>query len=116
MALLPAQPSANPGVKKDMEAVAALDRDAELMLRVREGDDTSFALLLERHRAPVIHFLYRMVQNQPASEELAQEVFLRVYRSRATYEPTAKFTTWLFRIATHLAINWLRGGRDGRGR
>src|SRR5437763_16899061 len=94
-----------------MEAVAALERDAELMVRVREGDDTSFALLLERHRGPVVHFLYRMVQNQPASEELAQEVFLRVYRSRATYEPTAKFTTWLFRIATHLALNWIRDGR-----
>lgn len=105
------QPSPKPGVTKDMEAVVALERDAELMLRVREGDDTSFALLLQRHRAPVVHFLCRMVQNQAVSEELAQEVFLRVYRSRATYEPTAKFTTWLFRIATHLALNWIRDGR-----
>jgi len=115
MPLIPAQPSANPGVKKDMEAVASLDRDAELMLRVREGDDTSFALLLERHRGPVVHFLYRMVQNPSVSEELAQEVFLRVYRSRATYEPTAKFTTWLFRIATHLALNWVRDGKKEKG-
>jgi RNA polymerase sigma-70 factor, ECF subfamily len=115
MALIPAQPSANPGVKKDMEAVASLDRDAELMLRVREGDDTSFGLLLERHRGPVVHFLYRMVQNPSVSEELAQEVFLRVYRSRATYEPTAKFTTWLFRIATHLALNWVRDGKKEKG-
>ncbi|HUA87406.1 MAG TPA: RNA polymerase sigma factor [Bryobacteraceae bacterium] len=98
-----------------MEAVAALERDAELMLRVREGDETSFALLLERHRVPVVHFLYRMVQNRPVSEELAQEVFLRVYRSRATYEPTAKFTTWLFRIATHLALNWIRDGKKEKG-
>lgn len=98
-----------------MEAVAALERDAELMLRVREGDDTSFALLLERHRQPIVNFLYRMVQNQPVAEELAQEVFLRVYRSRATYEPTAKFTTWLFRIATHLALNWIRDGRKEKG-
>jgi RNA polymerase sigma-70 factor (ECF subfamily) len=96
-----------------MAALASsLERDAELMLRVREGDDSSFAALLDRHRAPVIHFLYRMVQNQAVSEELAQEVFLRVYRSRATYEPTAKFTTWLFRIATHLALNWIRDGRN----
>lgn len=101
-----------PGVQKDMEAVAALERDAELMLRVREGDETSFALLLQRHRGPVVHFLYRMVQNQPVSEELAQEVFLRVYRSRERYEPTAKFTTWLFRIATHLALNWIRDGKN----
>jgi RNA polymerase sigma-70 factor, ECF subfamily len=91
-----------------MEAVAALERDTELMLRVREGDETSFALLLERHRRPVAHFLYRMVPNQAISEELAQEVFLRVYRSRETYEPSAKFTTWLFRIATRLALNWIR--------
>jgi hypothetical protein len=55
-------------VQKDMEAVAALERDAELMLRVRDGDDTSFALLLERHRRPVVHFLYRMVPNQGVSE------------------------------------------------
>jgi RNA polymerase sigma-70 factor (ECF subfamily) len=98
-----------------MEAVMALERDAELMLRVRDGDDTSFALLLERHRGPVVHFVYRMVLNQAVSEELAQEVFLRVYRSRATYEPTAKFTTWLFRIATHLALNWIRDGRKEKG-
>jgi RNA polymerase sigma-70 factor, ECF subfamily len=110
-----AQPFSGPGVKTDMEAVAALERDAELMLRVREGDDTSFALLLERHRGPVVHFLYRMVQNQAVSEELAQEVFLRVYRSRTTYEPTAKFTTWLFRIATHLALNWIRDGKKEKG-
>ncbi|MBM3785952.1 MAG: RNA polymerase sigma factor [Acidobacteria bacterium] len=96
-------------------AVATLERDAELMLRVREGDTESFALLLERHRMPVIHFLFRMVQNQPVAEELAQEVFLRVYRSRANYEPTAKFTTWLFRIATHLALNWIRDKRHERG-
>src|SRR4029079_18590236 len=97
-----------------MEAVAALEQDAQLMLRVGEGDDTSFALLLERHRGPVVHFLYRMVQNQAVAEELAQEVFLRVYRSRSTYEPTAKFTTWLFRIATHLALNALRDNKNER--
>lgn len=107
-----AQPSWNGRVKEDMAAVASLERDAELMLRVRDGDQASFGLLLERHRGPVIHFMYRMVQNQAVSEELAQEVFLRVYRSRATYEPTAKFTTWLFRIATHLALNWIRDGRN----
>lgn len=110
----PAQPSQLERVKEDMAAVASLERDADLMLRVREGDEASFSVLLERHRGPVIHFLYRMVQNQAVSEELAQEVFLRVYRSRATYEPTAKFTTWLFRIATHLALNWIRDGRNER--
>ena len=102
-------------VHEDMEAVVVLERDAQLMLRVGEGDDTSFALLLERHRGPVVHFLYRMVQNQAVSEELAQEVFLRVYRSRETYEPTAKFTTWLFRIATHVALNSIRDRKKEKG-
>ena len=109
------QPLPDDGVRNDMMAVATIERDAELMLRVRDGDSESFALLLERHRSPVIHFLYRMVQIQPVAEELAQEVFLRVYRSRANYEPTAKFTTWLFRIASHLALNWIRDRRHERG-
>jgi len=84
------------------------------MLRVKEGDGASFGVLLDKHRSSVVHFLYRMVQNQPVAEELAQEVFLRVYRSRSTYEPTAKFTTWLFRIATHLALNAIRDGKNER--
>lgn len=91
-----------------------LDYDAELMLRVKEGDNASFALLLEKYRASVIHFVFRLVQEQAIAEELAQEVFLRVYRSRLSYEPTAKFTTWLFRIATHLALNWLRDEKHER--
>jgi RNA polymerase sigma-70 factor, ECF subfamily len=94
--------------------MATLERDAELMLRVRQGDTTSFTLLLERHRGPVVNFLYRMVLNHSVAEELAQEVFLRVYRSRETYEPTAKFTTWLFRIATHLALNQIRDRKNER--
>jgi RNA polymerase sigma-70 factor (ECF subfamily) len=96
-------------------AATALDYDAELMLRVKDGDSASFGLLLEKHRGSVIHFLYRLVQDQAVAEELAQEVFLRVYRSRLSYEPTAKFTTWLFRIATHLALNFLRDRRHERG-
>lgn len=87
------------------------DRDSELMLRVRDGDHDSFQALLERHRGAVTHFVHRMVVNDAIAEELTQEVFLRVYRSRATYEPSAKFTTWLFRIAMHLALNWIRDGR-----
>ena len=102
-------------VKNDIgTAAAALDLDTELMVRVKEGDGASFGVLLERHRSPVVHFLYRMVQNHAVAEELAQEVFLRVYRSRSTYEPKAKFTTWLFRIATHLALNALRDGKNER--
>jgi RNA polymerase sigma-70 factor (ECF subfamily) len=103
------------GVNTIGGTVPALDPDAQLMLRVRDGDERSFGVLLEKHRNPVIHFVYRMVQDMAVSEELSQEVFLRVYRSRGTYEPTAKFTTWLFRIATHLALNWLRDGKNERG-
>lgn len=103
------------GVNRGMGGVAAaLDYDAELMLRVKDGDGASFGVLLDKHRQSVVHFLFRMVQNYGVAEELAQEVFLRVYRSRSTYEPTAKFTTWLFRIATHLALNSLRDGKYQR--
>jgi RNA polymerase sigma-70 factor (ECF subfamily) len=109
------QPFIPPRVHKGMEVAAALEQDAQLMLRVRAGDDTSFALLLDRHRRPVCNHLYRMVQNQAISEELAQEVFLRVYRSRATYEVSAKFTTWLYRISTHVALNWIRNGKKEKG-
>lgn len=111
----PPQLSDSSRVQSDMEVAATLERDAQLMLRVREGDETSFALLLERHRGPVVHFLYRMVGNQAVSEELAQEVFFRVYKSRGTYEPSAKFTTWLYRIATHLALNSIRDGKKEKG-
>lgn len=87
---------------------AALEPDAQLMLRVKDGDSCSFEILLTKYRRPVVNYLHRMVQNQAIAEELAQEVFLRVYRARTSYEPTAKFTTWLFRITTHLALNSLR--------
>jgi len=109
------QPRMSERVKTGMgAAAAALDYDAELMLRVKDGDGASFGVLLEKHRSSVVHFLYRMVQNHAVAEELAQDVFLRVYRSRSSYEPTAKFTTWLFRIATHLALNALRDGKNER--
>jgi RNA polymerase sigma-70 factor, ECF subfamily len=101
-------------VTEGVAPAAVLERDTELMLRVREGDAKSFTLLLNRYRGPVIHYLFRMVQNQATAEELAQEVFFRIYRSRERYEPSAKFTTWLFRIATHVALNALRDGRNER--
>ena len=94
---------------------AALDMDSCLMVRVRSGCMASFGMLLNRHRWPVTRFLWRMIRNQAIAEELAQEAFLRVYRSRESYEPTARFTTWLFRIATHLALNWLRDERHTQG-
>src|SRR6266436_4482286 len=87
--------------------------DVQLMLDVK-GDEQSFALLLQRYRSPLVNFLYRMVRNREQAEDLAQEVFIRVYRARAQYVPTAKFTTWLFRIATNLALNSIRDTRHQR--
>src|SRR6185436_11510449 len=81
------------------------------MLGVKRGEDLCMDRLLDRHRRPVIQFLFRMVRNRAIAEELAQNVFLRVYRSRTSYEPTAKFTSWLFRIATRVALNSLRDRR-----
>jgi RNA polymerase sigma-70 factor, ECF subfamily len=62
-----------------------------------------------------VHYLFRMTGHQGVAEELAQEVFLRVYRSRESYEPTAKFTTWLDRITTNLALNWIRDSKSEKG-
>jgi RNA polymerase sigma-70 factor, ECF subfamily len=86
--------------------------DAELMLLVKDGREECFETLAARHRRRLIHWLYRMVQDRAVAEELAQEVFLRVYLSRANYQPTARFTTWLYRIANNRALNWIRDHSD----
>lgn len=90
---------------------AQLD-DAAVMLRVQTGDDAAFDYLVEKFRRPIVSFMYRNAHNQGVAEELAQEVFLRVYRSKQTYAAEAKFSTWLYRIATNLAVNH---ARDTRG-
>jgi RNA polymerase sigma-70 factor (ECF subfamily) len=88
--------------------------DAAIMLRVAAGDESGFNYLAEKYHRPIIHFLFRMVRNQAIAEELAQEVFLRVYRSRESYRAEAKFTTWLYRIATNLAVNHARDTKHER--
>lgn len=88
--------------------------DAEVMLRVKAGDDSAFEYLVQKYRRPMVSFMYRMSHNATAAEDLAQEVFLRVYRSRTNYEPSAKFSTWLYRIATNLAVNYARDTRHER--
>jgi RNA polymerase sigma-70 factor, ECF subfamily len=88
--------------------------DAEVMLRVKAGDDSAFDFLIQKYRRPIINFMYRMAHNSAAAEDLAQEVFLRVYRSRSSYEASAKFTTWLYRIATNLGMNYSRDTRHER--
>lgn len=94
-----------------MVAEFALDPDTALMIEASRGDAASFDLLLERHRAAVVNHLYRLVHNRAIAEELAQEVFIRVYRFRERYQAEAKFTTWLFRITTNIALNWRRDTR-----
>jgi RNA polymerase sigma-70 factor (ECF subfamily) len=107
------------GVRTEAVQSARIDdwsalSDAEIMLRVREGDDQGFNYLIEKYRKPIIHFMFRMVHNQAVAEELAQEVFLRVYRSRQTYRAEARFTTWLYRIATNLGVNHARDTKHER--
>jgi RNA polymerase sigma-70 factor, ECF subfamily len=89
----------------------AIDSDLELMLRVTRGDEDSFGVLLNRHRGPLLSYFVRMVHDQGLAEDLAQEVFLRVYQARERYQPEARFTTWLYRIATNLALNAIRDRR-----
>jgi RNA polymerase sigma-70 factor (ECF subfamily) len=100
----------------DGAAHAALDpaSDAAVMLRLAAGDESAFNFLVGKYHRAMIHFLFRMVHNEAVAEELAQEVFLRVYRSRESYRAEAKFTTWLYRIATNLAVNHVRDTKHER--
>jgi RNA polymerase sigma-70 factor (ECF subfamily) len=88
--------------------------DAAIMLELRAGNMAGFDYLIQKYRKPIVHFMYRMVHNQAVAEELAQEVFLRVYRSRETYRAEARFSTWLYRIATNLGVNHARDTRNER--
>jgi len=99
-------------VRYNVEAMAR--SDVQLMLDVKAGDDASFELLLRKYRSPLVNYLGRMMGDSATAEDLAQEVFLRIYRARSQYAPSAKFTTWIFRIATNLALNARRDGRYRR--
>jgi RNA polymerase sigma-70 factor (ECF subfamily) len=82
--------------------------DVELMLALRAGDEGAFAVLVDRHRESVVNLTYRYLGNRSDAEDLAQEVFLKVYRARDRYEPSAKFTTWLYRVAVNACLNEVR--------
>jgi RNA polymerase sigma-70 factor (ECF subfamily) len=86
----------------------AIDFDTDLMMQVQLENADSFGILLNRNRNVVVQYLARMVQNRAIAEELAQDVFIRVYKSRQKYEPTARFSTWLYRITTNVALNYFR--------
>lgn len=88
--------------------MALRDPDIRLMLRVRADDAAAFAELVERYQHRLVAVMHHLVGHSQEAEDLAQEVFLRVYRTRAKYTPKAKFSTWLFTIANNLALNSLR--------
>lgn len=84
------------------------DPDVRLMLQVRDDSATAFEELVSRYQTRLINVLQHLVRGQEQAEDLAQEVFLRVYRARKNYVPGAKFSTWLFTIANNVASNALR--------
>jgi RNA polymerase sigma-70 factor (ECF subfamily) len=83
------------------------DIDISLMRRARDGDEKAFAALVDRHKTRVYHVAYRFLGNAAAAEDAAQEIFIKVYQARQTYEPTAKFTTWLYTIAKNTCLKSL---------
>ena len=108
------RPGSMPDPQHDLNYAQDESSDAAIMLRVAAGDESGFNYLVGKYHRAMISFLFRMVRNQAVAEELSQEVFLRVYRSRESYRAEAKFTTWLYRIATNLAVNHARDTRHER--
>lgn len=86
-----------------------MEPDIELMLRFTQGDLTAFEELLRKHKNMVINLAYRIIQNYSEAEDIAQEVFLKIYNSAKTYKPEAKFSTWVYKITVNLSLNRLRG-------
>src|ERR1044071_6141775 len=85
-----------------------IDPDAALMKRVTQGDQRAFEELVEKYKQPVFNFIYRTIPDAAEAEDLAQTVFVQVYKAAAKYRVEAKFTTWLFTIARNLCLNELR--------
>lgn len=89
--------------------------DVELMLAFAKGDEEAFDDLVGRHQVALVNFFHKMLWNYHAAEDLAQEVLVKLYKCRESYEPRAKFTTFLYRIARNCAIDHLRKTRRERG-
>ncbi|MBN2244096.1 MAG: RNA polymerase sigma factor [Acidobacteria bacterium] len=87
------------------------DLDAQLMLRFKDGDTDAFDRLFARHTRNIVNFSYRFVRNREMAEELAQEIFIKVYENAAGYRVQARFTSWLYRIATNVCLNEIRKPR-----
>jgi RNA polymerase sigma-70 factor (ECF subfamily) len=91
------------------------DADAELMLRFQRGDESAFAALVRSYQGRIVSLAYRYLGSAADAEDLAQEVFLRVYRAKESYEASAKFSTWVYRITANASLNFLRGKKARRG-
>jgi len=92
----------------------ASNEDVALMLKFQQGDDSAFERLLERYHKQIINFIYRYIGDKTEAEDLAQNVFLNVYRSAKTYIPKSKFSTWIYVIARNMALNELRRRKNRR--
>jgi RNA polymerase sigma-70 factor, ECF subfamily len=86
----------------------SLDPDAALMLRVKQGDTAAFTTLVEKYKQPVLNLAFRTLRDETEAEDLAQTVFVQAWKSTARYQPSAKFSTWLFTIARNLCLNEIR--------
>jgi RNA polymerase sigma-70 factor (ECF subfamily) len=94
--------------------VSENDPDADVMLRCAQGDDDAFEEIVRRHQGRVASLAYRYLGSATDAEDVAQDVFLRIYRARESYEPTARFTTWMHRITVNASLNFLRKKRVRR--
>ena len=84
------------------------DEDAVLMMAVKGGDDRAFETLVEKHQRPLMNFFHRLGVNMSDAEDLAQQTFIKLYRNRKTYKPSAKFTTWLYLLARQTRVDEIR--------
>ena len=87
-------------------------KDVELMLKVQNGDDNAFEKIVERHQKWIINLAYKYIGNSTEAEDIAQEIFIKIYKARKRYKPTAKFTTWLHTIAVNVCLNSIRGRKN----
>jgi RNA polymerase sigma-70 factor (ECF subfamily) len=89
-----------------------VDSDIELMLRFQKGDEPAFEELVKKHTRGVLNLVYRYLGDSSRAEDVSQDIFVKVYRARMKYEPKAKFSTWLYRIAVNHCLNEIRARKS----
>jgi len=87
---------------------SVVEIDTTLMYDIAQGSETAMRAIIEKWKQPIVNFFYRSVNNLHTAEDLAQQTFINLYRSAQTYEPKAKFSTFIFHIARHVLINEFR--------